>query len=82
VLNPATAYTTATDGPSVERVTSTMSIYDIPSKDNCKAFWGDANDLPSIIKSKDIRRQSVLIGSNLICHLPEFGTTSQQVGVS
>lgn len=82
VLNPATAYTTATDGPSLERVTSTMSIYDIPSKDNCKAFWGDANDLPSIIKSKDIRRQSVLIGSNLICHLPEFGTTSQQVGVS
>ena len=79
VLHPSTVYATATDGPSSERVTSTMYIYDIPSKDNCTAFWGDANDLPSLTKSKDIRRQSVLIGSNLICHLPEFGASLFQV---
>lgn len=72
-------YATAFDSPSRERVISTLNLYDIPSKDNGKPFWSDANDVALTSKTKDIRHQSALIGTNLISHLPNFGNSSLQV---
>lgn len=80
VFHPSAIYAPIVDGPSHKRVTSTMNLHNIPSAVNCMPFWSNANDLVSISKTKDFRRQTVPIASNLICHLPDFGSSNQQVG--
>ena len=82
VFNPSTIYATIFDGPSHKHVVSTLDLYDIPSADNGTPFWGDAKDLEPFAKTKDFRRQTLPICSKLICHLPDFGASNQQVILS
>lgn len=79
VFHPSSVYTNLVDGPTRQSIISTMELYNIPSADNSAPFWGDPKDLPSGIKSKDYGRISVPIGSNLVRHLPDFGSIHQQV---
>ncbi|XP_059350922.1 DNA polymerase zeta catalytic subunit-like isoform X2 [Daphnia carinata] len=79
IFHSSKIYVTAVDSPSRERVVSTLNLYDIPSKDNGKPYWSDANDFLSTSKTKDIRQQSVTIGTHLVCHLPDFGKRLCQI---
>lgn len=79
VFRPMSIYVPEIDGPSRHQVIDTMKLYDIPSADNGTPFWGDANDYVSTTKTKDSRRVAVPIRSNLVRHLPEFGSNFQPV---
>ncbi len=80
VFHPSTIYAPIVDGPSHKRVTCTLNLYNIPSAVNGIPFWGNSKDLVSMSKTKDFRRQTLPIASNLICHLQDFGSSNQQVG--
>ena len=79
VFRPMSIYVPEIDGPSRHQVIDTMKLYDIPSADNGTPFWGNANDYVSTTKTKDSRRVAVPIRSNLVRHLPEFGSNFQPV---